>query len=215
VKLPGSDSHSFTLSSTVASRIAGKVCPSSLSRSPQRPFAYTGTKCDRANDSASARPVLLAIGHILSQSKRYAFRLLRNWRYLLILNQVLRNNPSDQEPLNDLFCNVSDDFWFWAHTDGCRRTSGLARLLPNMPDERLQLQFTGMSGDGTLQQGFSAYKLFKYIANKYGRGIRRDDMILDFGCGWGRIGIGEGLAAFALPHHRAYGSVHGGSCSLS
>jgi len=29
------------------------------------------------------------------------------------------------------------------------------------------------------------------------------------------IGIGEGLAAFALPHHRAYGSVHGGSCSLA
>ena len=30
-----------------------------------------------------------------------------------------------------------------------------------------------------------------------------------------RIGIGEGLTAFALPHHRAYGSVHGGSCSLA
>jgi hypothetical protein len=29
------------------------------------------------------------------------------------------------------------------------------------------------------------------------------------------IRIGEGLAAFALLHHRAYGSVHGGSCSLS
>jgi hypothetical protein len=30
-----------------------------------------------------------------------------------------------------------------------------------------------------------------------------------------RIGIGEGLAALALPHHRAYGSVHGGSHRLS
>ena len=29
------------------------------------------------------------------------------------------------------------------------------------------------------------------------------------------IGIGEGLTAFALPHHRAYGSVHGGLCSLT
>ncbi len=30
-----------------------------------------------------------------------------------------------------------------------------------------------------------------------------------------KIGIGEGLTAFALPHHRAYGSVHGGSYSLA
>jgi len=28
------------------------------------------------------------------------------------------------------------------------------------------------------------------------------------------IGIGEGFTAFALPHHRAYGSVHGGSYHL-
>jgi hypothetical protein len=31
----------------------------------------------------------------------------------------------------------------------------------------------------------------------------------------GKIGIGEGLTAFALPHHRAYGSVHGGSSRLA
>ena len=31
----------------------------------------------------------------------------------------------------------------------------------------------------------------------------------------GEIGIGEGLTAFALPHHRAYGSVHGGSSRLA
>jgi hypothetical protein len=29
------------------------------------------------------------------------------------------------------------------------------------------------------------------------------------------IRIGEGLATFALLHHRAYGSVHGDSCSLT
>jgi hypothetical protein len=29
-----------------------------------------------------------------------------------------------------------------------------------------------------------------------------------------QIGIGEGLTTFALPHHRAYGSVPGGSHSL-
>jgi len=29
-----------------------------------------------------------------------------------------------------------------------------------------------------------------------------------------KIGIGEGLTTFALPHHRAYGSVHGGSSRL-
>jgi len=29
------------------------------------------------------------------------------------------------------------------------------------------------------------------------------------------IGIGRGLAAPSLPHHRAYGSVHGGSMDIS
>ena len=31
----------------------------------------------------------------------------------------------------------------------------------------------------------------------------------------GSIGIGEGLTAFALRHHRAYGTVCGGSCILA
>ena len=30
-----------------------------------------------------------------------------------------------------------------------------------------------------------------------------------------KIRIGEGLTIFALLHHRAYGSVHGGSCSFT
>ena len=30
-----------------------------------------------------------------------------------------------------------------------------------------------------------------------------------------KIGIGRGLTAPTLPHHRAYGSVHGGSMDLS
>jgi IS4 transposase len=35
-----------------------------------------------------------------------------------------------------------------------------------------------------------------------------------FGTSPNAIGIGEGLSAFALPHHRTYGSVYGGSCHL-
>lgn len=85
--------------------------------------------------------------------------------------------------------NVSDEFYFWLLTEGHKHISNkaLRSLMPAMPDEQIQVNWTGRSGYATLHQAFLAFKLFKKIINKHHKDIRSCDRILDFGCGWGRI----------------------------
>ncbi len=99
-------------------------------------------------------------------------------------------SPELLEPGNSLkkiLSGESDDFWFWLLTDGYDASPAMNRLLPTMPEERIQLNFTGKSGKYALSEAFSAYQFFKEIAEQHSRNITKMDAILDFGCGWGRI----------------------------
>jgi SAM-dependent methyltransferase len=85
-----------------------------------------------------------------------------------------------------LFNDADDDLWLWMHTQGRRALPLLERLLPALPPEALQLQFTGRCGDQTLKDGFRNYRLFREIARTH-LGELSGARVLDFGCGWGRI----------------------------
>lgn len=113
-------------------------------------------------------------------------RFVHHWQYLFVLHRIIRNTTFPKS-LKKLFGRMSDEFWFWLYTDGYRQSPVVRQLLPAMPDESLQLQFTGISGDTTLQQAFAAYRLFKTIGQQYGKTLDEKTPILDFGCGWGRI----------------------------
>ena len=110
----------------------------------------------------------------------YSFRLS------LLHSAVLRKSNVDRVPY-ELFSGTSDRFWFWLFTEGQRRAPSLKRLLPGMPDEDVQLMFTGDTGDAVLREGFSAYRLFKELCERYVGPLAQCDYVLDFGCGWGRI----------------------------
>jgi SAM-dependent methyltransferase len=56
-----------------------------------------------------------------------------------------------------------------------------------MPDEDIQLMFTGNTGDVTLREGFSAYQVFKELCERHVGPLAQCGSVLDFGCGWGRI----------------------------
>jgi len=56
-----------------------------------------------------------------------------------------------------------------------------------MPDEDVQLTFTGNIGDAVLLEGFSAYRVFKELYEVYVGPLATCENVLDFGCGWGRI----------------------------
>ena len=91
--------------------------------------------------------------------------------------------------IKKLFENVSDEFYFWLLTEGHAHIANqaLRSLLPTMPDEQTQINWTGRSGYETLHQAFLAFSLFKKIINEHCKNIRTCGRILDFGCGWGRI----------------------------
>ncbi|MBI5632831.1 MAG: glycoside hydrolase family 99-like domain-containing protein [Nitrospirae bacterium] len=91
--------------------------------------------------------------------------------------------------IKKLLENVSDEFYFWLLTEGHAHISSdaLLSLLPTMPDEQIQINWTGRSGYETLHQAFLAFSLFKEIIGRHYQDIRSCNRILDFGCGWGRI----------------------------
>ncbi len=100
------------------------------------------------------------------------------------LRDVLARDISADSP-RQRFADVSDDFWFWALTEGCRTHEELHALLPAMPPEEIQLRFTGAAGDVTLREAFSFYLLVRDLMRAH---LRRPlESALDYGCGWGRI----------------------------
>jgi len=101
-----------------------------------------------------------------------------------ILERILEARLDSASPKR-LLAGVSDEFWFWLFTEGYRRNiDRLRSLLPGLPDEDIQIRFTGASGDISLQEAFSVYLLVRRLgATLVDRPI---ESVLDFGCGWGR-----------------------------
>ncbi len=91
------------------------------------------------------------------------------------------------KPLSEIFLNCSDDLWFWAHTKGISFNEDLISLLPTLPSIDIQMNTTGRQGVEALDQAFKAYQLFKQVSAEHGVTIGEKSVVLDFGCGWGRI----------------------------
>jgi SAM-dependent methyltransferase len=106
--------------------------------------------------------------------------------YRVALETMFNSSIVYKKP-NELFSGISDGFWFWLCSEGPRRSPSLRHILPGMPDEHVQLMFTGATGDSVLREGFSAYRLFKDLYEHHVGDIAQCESILDFGCGWGRI----------------------------
>lgn len=119
-------------------------------------------------------------------SNRLAPSFAKGIAYRAALKKILSETKPGGMP-NDLFAGIGDDFWFWLNTQGYREHPSLRKILPAMPEEDVQLAFTGAKGDSVLREGFSAYTLFKQCYENHLGCIARTNGILDFGCGWGRI----------------------------
>ncbi len=102
------------------------------------------------------------------------------------LQSLLARAPEGALTPARLFGGAPDGLWLWLHTEGYRAVPLLRAILPGMPDEALQRQFTGRAGDDTLRAGFQAYQLFRGLAERHHPAWRRESL-LDYGVGWGRI----------------------------
>ncbi len=101
------------------------------------------------------------------------------------LAALLRAHPRGGP--HEVFRGVSDDFWYWALTEGRRANATLRELLPGLPADELQVQFTGHSGDEALNEAFWIYQAFKSLFEMFNGPVARCESVLDFGCGWGRL----------------------------
>jgi SAM-dependent methyltransferase len=68
------------------------------------------------------------------------------------------------------------------------RNGPLSTRLPGFPSDELQIATTGQAGRATLQEAHTFYLDCVETFERLGRPISRNDRILDFGVGWGRIG---------------------------
>jgi SAM-dependent methyltransferase len=87
----------------------------------------------------------------------------------------------------EIFRDVDDDFWLWAHTEGRRSSAALESLLPGLPGEVQQTRWTGKSGADTQVEGFAIYRTVRDLHRRHFGSIRDHGPVLDFGCGWGRV----------------------------
>lgn len=71
---------------------------------------------------------------------------------------------------------------------GSTQSSPLGEPLPAFPDATLQANTTGLSGDAAIRQAGAFHDDVASALAAAGAPLQRDSAILDFGCGWGRIG---------------------------
>ncbi len=120
------------------------------------------------------------------------YRLLAQYQvpnkfYMLKLEKLLSGDSAKTMSPQELFGNVSDDFWLWLNTEGFRQSLALQEILPGMPDEKVQLRSNGIAGDHALVDGFIIYRWVKEIFESYAGDLAACSNVLDFGCGWGRV----------------------------
>jgi SAM-dependent methyltransferase len=92
-----------------------------------------------------------------------------------------------ERPPSQVFDDISDALWLWVHTEGYRRLPALRDLLPGLPEEQVQRQWTFRTGDNTLIEGFAVYLLIRELYQRHIGDLQDAHAVLDFGCGYGRV----------------------------
>ena len=106
------------------------------------------------------------------------------YRIRLSLTAMLRQRAITP---HSAFKGTSDRYWYWVLVRGRQSTPALRDVIPGLPAESIQQNWTGSTGETTLREAYDFYRLVRDVARRYGRDIRPDTRVMDFGCGWGRI----------------------------
>lgn len=85
------------------------------------------------------------------------------------------------------FCDLDDDLWALLLSRNYESYPNIRTLLPELPPPDLQELWTGASGLTLLNQGKSFYGKTKARFEHHCDGDLEHSVVLDFGCGWGRL----------------------------
>ena len=89
-------------------------------------------------------------------------------------------------PPRTTFAGVPDDAWLWLNTAGSRLCPALEEYLPGLPNEAVQSRSRHDRRHGA-GHAVNAYRIFKGLYEAHVGPIDASTIVLDFGCGWGRV----------------------------
>ncbi|AQS87159.1 hypothetical protein AA101099_1087 [Neoasaia chiangmaiensis NBRC 101099] len=87
----------------------------------------------------------------------------------------------------DTFRDRSDEDWLNILVSSLRVPEIDGARMPDFPPEDLQREIHGHSGEVSLHEAHVFYREIKSYCAYTGRPLRPENMVLDFGCGWGRM----------------------------
>lgn len=86
----------------------------------------------------------------------------------------------------DKFSKMTDEKFLELLTSSINEPFFEKTRLPGFPQDEIQKNFVGSSGEATLREAFHFYSIVKTYVAKHSF-LHSDTKILDFGCGWGRM----------------------------
>jgi SAM-dependent methyltransferase len=86
-----------------------------------------------------------------------------------------------------VFRDLDDDLWTVLLSRRYERYPNIRALLPELPDESLQVRWNGAAGLALLNQGKAFYAKARRRFSTHSTVALHDAQVLDFGCGWGRL----------------------------
>ncbi|GBQ66072.1 hypothetical protein AA103196_1285 [Ameyamaea chiangmaiensis NBRC 103196] len=87
----------------------------------------------------------------------------------------------------DRFGSCSDEDWLNVLVSSLRVPEINGARMPDFPDESLQQEIHGHSGEVSLHEAHTFYREIKAYAAFAGRPLAAHQRLMDFGCGWGRM----------------------------
>lgn len=104
-----------------------------------------------------------------------------------ILNRFNKRFIDKDSSYYQLFNSMSDPEYLSLLMKSSERPTYKGIRLPGFPEDAVQRQFCGSSGEQALRDGYSFYQCVKKYCDSLKNPIESGTRILDFGCGWGRI----------------------------
>jgi SAM-dependent methyltransferase len=104
-----------------------------------------------------------------------------------ILHRSGKQSIDNKLSYYQLFNSMSDSKYLSLLIKSTKRPVYEGTLLPGFPEDTVQSQFCGSSGEKALRGAYQFYKCVKKYCESLKNPIQSRSRVLDFGCGWGRI----------------------------
>ena len=123
--------------------------------------------------------------------KHFLIRPVRTWRWPIYEDRFVRflnsHELADFPAPRHFLKGASDQYLLWLFSSSSTLGYDLNGLIPAMPTDDVQRNWTGRIGESTLREAFHFFRILRRMADKCSKDIGENTQVLDYGCGWGRV----------------------------